>query len=169
MWNQGDDPDRMKRDRIPAARKRASRQVRPMILMVLRTWSRLVQPLLRKVLDQSVGRMPLVALELLVCLLLQLIINCAKFGQNCIRKTQKDVPSCTCMRRKVNRMHSIRWRREVSNCKRSIKLFVFTMLVVRTEAMEAAGSPGSIGAEVPPVAAHMQPIPDDGARCDPYC
>ena len=141
--------------------------MRPMILMVLRTWSRLVQQLLRKVLDQSVGRMPLVALELLVCLLLQLIINCAKFGQNCIRKTQKDVPSCTCMRRKVNRMHSIRWRRKVSNCKRSIKLFVFTMLIVRTEAMEAAGSPGSIGAEVPPVAAHMQPIPDDGLGMTP--
>ena len=156
------DPAQMKRDRIPAVRKRASRQVRPMTLMVLRTWSRLVQKLLRRVpervLNQSKGKMPFVALGLL----LQLVINCAKFGQNCTRKTQKDVQSCTCMRRKVNRMHSIRWRRRVSNCKRSIKLFVFTLLIVRTEAMEAAGSPGSIGAEVPPVASHMQPVPDDG-------
>ena len=55
----------------------------------------------------------------------------------------------------------------MSNCKRSIKLFVFTMLIVRTETMEAAGSPGSIGADVPPVAAHMQPIPDDGLGMTP--
>ena len=33
--------------------------------------------------------------------------------------------------------------------------------------MEAAGSPGSIGADVPPVAAHMQPIPDDGLGMTP--
>ena len=57
-------------------------------------------------------------------------------------------------------MHSIRWRRRVSNCKRSIKLFVFAMLIVRTEAMEAAGSPGSIGAEMPP-------IPEDGLGMTP--
>ena len=48
-----------------------------------------------------------------------------------------------------------------------MKLFVFTLLIVRTEAMEAAGSPGSIGADVPPVAAHMQPIPDDGLGMTP--
>ena len=99
---------------------------------------------------------------LLVLLLLQLILNCAQFGPNCIRKTRKSAPSCICMRRKVNRMHSICWRRRVSHCKRSVKLFVFALLIVRTEAMEAAGSPGSIGADVPPVAAHMQPVPDDG-------
>ena len=64
-------------------------------------------------------------------------------------------------------MHSIRWRRRVSHWKRSMKLFVFTLLIVRTEAMEAAGSPGSIGADVPPVAAHMQPIPDDGLGMTP--
>ena len=33
--------------------------------------------------------------------------------------------------------------------------------------MEAAGSPGSIRADVPPVAAHMQPIPDDGLGMTP--
>ena len=59
----GKDPAQMKRDRTPAVRKRASRQVRPMILMVLRTWSRLVQKqkLLRRVLvrvlNQSKGKM----------------------------------------------------------------------------------------------------------------
>ena len=60
-------------------------------------------------------------------------------------------------------MHGIRWRRKISDC--SIKLVVFMMLIVRTEAMEAAGSPGSIGAE-------MQPIPEDGlgpARNDSDC
>ena len=62
--------------------------------MVLCTWSRLVQKLLKEVLDQSVGRMPIVALELLVCLFLQLFINCARFGQNDICKTQKGPPSC---------------------------------------------------------------------------
>ena len=55
----------------------------------------------------------------------------------------------------------------MSNCRRSIKLFVFTLLIVRNEAMEAAGSPGSIGAEVPPVAAHMQPVPEDGLGMTP--
>ena len=65
-------------------------------------------------------------------------------------------------------MHSIRWRRRVSHYKRSIKLLVFALLIVRTEAMEAAGSPGSIGAsDVPPVAAHMQPVPDDGLGMTP--
>ena len=48
-----------------------------------------------------------------------------------------------------------------------MKLFVFALLIVRAEAMEAAGSPGSIGADVPPVAAHMQPIPDDGLGMTP--
>ena len=34
--------------------------------------------------------------------------------------------------------------------------------------MEAAGSPGSIGAsDVPPVAAHLQPVPDDGLGMTP--
>ena len=33
--------------------------------------------------------------------------------------------------------------------------------------MEAAGSPGSIGADVPPIAAHMQPVPDDGLGMTP--
>ena len=104
--------------------------------------------------NQSKGELPTyVALGLLlVILLLQLTLNCAKFGHHCIRKTRKSALSCTCMRRKVNRMHSIRWRRRVSHWKRSMKLFVFTLLIVRTEAMEAAGSPGSIGADVPPVA-----------------
>ena len=46
-----------------------------------------------------------------------------------------------------------------------MKLFVFTFLIVRTEAMEAAGSPGSIGADVPP--AHMQPVPEDGLGMTP--
>ena len=46
-----------------------------------------------------------------------------------------------------------------------MKLFVFTCLIVRTEAMEAAGSPGSIGADVPP--AHMQPVPEDGLGMTP--
>ena len=85
----------------------------------------------------------------------------SKLGQNCIRKTEKGARSCSCMRRKVNRMHSIRWRRRVSSCNRSVKLFVFAMLIVRTEAMEAAGSPGSIGA------AEMQPIPEDGLGMTP--
>ena len=49
----------------------------------------------------------------------------------------------------------------MSSCKRSVKLFVFAMLIVRTEAMEAAGSPGSIGA------AEMQPIPEDGLGMTP--
>ena len=48
-------------------------------------------------------------------------------------KDSKGAPSCICMRRKVNRMHSIRWRRRVSHYKRSMKLFVFTLLIVRTE------------------------------------
>ena len=46
-----------------------------------------------------------------------------------------------------------------------MKLFVFTCLIVRTEAMEAAGSPGSIGADMPP--AHMQPVPEDGLGMTP--
>ena len=50
----------------------------------------------------------------------------------------------------------------MSSCKRSVKLLVFAMLIVRTEAMEAAGSPGSIGA------AEMQPIPEDGLGMTPY-
>ena len=33
--------------------------------------------------------------------------------------------------------------------------------------MEATGSPGSIGADVPPIAAHMQPVPDDGLGMTP--
>ena len=65
--------DRTKQDRILRAVRKANPQVRPRIRyqrtrMVLRTWSRLVQQLLKKGLDQSVGRMPIVALELLVCL-----------------------------------------------------------------------------------------------------
>ena len=57
-------------------------------------------------------------------------------------------------------MHGIRWRRKVSSCKRSVKMVVLMMLIVRTEAMEAAGSPGSIGDDMPPV-------PEDGLGMTP--
>ena len=63
----------------------------------LRTWSRLVQQLLRRVLDQSVGRMPLVALELLVCLLLQLVINCENSDRTAserLKKMSRVAPVC---------------------------------------------------------------------------
>ncbi|CAE7833210.1 GIP [Symbiodinium necroappetens] len=98
--------DRTKQDRTPKAVSQANLRGNATIRykrtrMVLRTWSRLVQQLLEKGLDQSVGRMPIVALELLVCLLLQLVFNCAKFGQtlreDCIRRTQKGAQSCSCM------------------------------------------------------------------------
>ena len=169
---------KMKRDRIPAVKNLVSHRTQPRTKNVVAIWCRrhrnVQKPnLLRRVPvsvpNQSKGKMPTyVALGLLlVLLLLQLILNCAKFGPNCIRNTRKSAPSCICMRRKVNRMHSIRWRRRVSHYKRSMKLFVFALLIVRTEAMEAAGSPGSIGADVPPVAAHMQPIPDDGLGMTP--
>ena len=64
--------------------------------MVLRIWSRLVQQLLKKELDQSVGRMPIVTSELLVCLLPQLALNYAKLGQNYIRKMEKGARNCSC-------------------------------------------------------------------------
>ena len=51
-------------------------------------------------------------------------------------------------------MHAVRWRRKVSGCKRSLKALLFMMLIARTEAMEAHGSPGSIGAA-------DIPVPDD--------
>ena len=115
--------------------------------------------------DQRKGRMPIVALELLAFLLLQLVFNCAKtkFGQtlcaDCIRRTQKSCQKLFLYEKESEPHHGIRWRRRVSSCKRSIKMFVFMMLIVRTEAMEA-GSPGSIGAE-------MQPIPEDGLGMTP--
>ena len=40
-------------------------------------------------------------------------------------------------------MHGVRWRRKVSRCKGSDKMLM--MLVVRTKAMEAQDSPGSMG------------------------
>ena len=45
-------------------------------------------------------------------------------------------------------------------------MFVLMMLIVRTEAMEAQGSPGSIGADMPGAAA-MPPIPEDGLGITP--
>ena len=91
----------------------------------------------------------LTALELpalvLVCLF-QLLRSCVQTTRTLrARRKQKGV-ECYCIRRKVYRMHAVRWRRKVSGCKRSLKALLFMMLMARTEAMEAHGSPGSIGA-----------------------
>ena len=56
-------------------------------------------------------------------------------------------------------MHSVRWRRQVSGCKRSLKALLFMMLIARAEAMEAQGSPGSIGVS-------DVPVPEDVGQTD---
>ena len=102
----------------------------------------------------------LTALELpalvLVCLF-QLLRSCVQTRKQTrtlpARGKQKGVESF-CIRRKVYLMHAVRWRRKVSGCKRSLKALLFIMLIARTEAMEAHGSPGSIGAT-------DIPVPDD--------